>query len=460
MGAKETLAPSLPLWCSVPISAVVALGIIYLLFRMRSTAGRFLVFACWFRFLVAAFKQYSYNPSPAGLSWIALSSIGLVGLGILVLDKRRLFIWPFFPVVIVCSLMLISAFMNHNPIGCIEPIVRNCFFVMITVALWQTIDSEGPEALTRLLWVFVLPILLQICSIVLNVPKAGESDGSVSYIGGYNHEQLFSMILASCFVVASFATQIRRWVKVAVSMVSLAGIAAANYRTTILGMAPLVAAQLLTGVPAAMKPGQRPFVRTAIIVFGVVGLVAVGTADPTRFADVATVVSKGTSVIKPPESFSSDDRRLLSGRPYIWSNYIYAYYRGSRVQKIFGFGPDSWSTLFDFYAHNTLVSYLYELGVLGVGAILLLWGTMLSVAWRVQRKLRAQVLAAHASFFLLNMATMPHWQIEGNILYGLICGYTLANARARRSAPKSQSGSWSRPEEFGPRSIGVPAPAR
>jgi len=304
-----------------------------------------------------------------------------------------------------------------------------------------------------------LPILLQICSIVLNVPKAGEADGSVSYIGGYNHEQLFSMILAGCFVVASFATQIRRWVKVAVSMVSLVGIAIANYRTTILGMAPLVVAQLLSGVPAAMKASQRPFVRTAMIMFGVIGLVAVGTADPTRFADIGTVVSKGTSIIKPPETFSSDDRRVLSGRPYIWSNYIYAYEKGKPIQKVFGFGPDSWSTLFDFYAHNTLVSYLYELGVLGVAAILLLWGTMLAVAWRVQRTLRAQVLAAHASFFLLNMATMPHWQIEGNILYGLICGYTLAKARARRSVARGVPGRWT-PGELGPSSVGVPAPAQ
>jgi hypothetical protein len=410
--------------------------------------------------LAAAFKQYTYNPSPAGLSWIALTSIGLVGLGALVLDKRRLFIWPFFPVVIVCCLMLISSFMNHNPAGSIEPIVRNAFFVMITVALWQTIDAEGPEALTRLLWVFVLPLALQLCSIALNVPKAGETDGSVSFIGGYNHEQLFSMILASCFVVASFATHIRRWVKASVSLISLVGIALANYRTTILGMAPLVAAQLLTGVPAAMKPSQRAFTRTVMILFAVCGLAIAGISDPTRFADVGTALSEGTSAIKPPETFSSDDRRVLSGRLYIWSNYIYAYDRGTPVQKVFGFGPDSWSTLFKYYAHNTLVSYLYELGVAGVAAILLLWTTMLALAWRVQRNLRIQVLAAHASFFVLNMATMPHWQIEGNILYGLICGYTLAHARARRVAPHAQAGNWLRSQDLPRRTVGAPAPAR
>jgi hypothetical protein len=40
------------------------------------------------------------------------------------------------------------------------------------------------------------------------------------------------------------------------------------------------------------------------------------------------------------------------------------------------------------------------------------------------------LLAAHASFFVLNMATMPFWQVEGLALYGLLCGYTVYSARA------------------------------
>ena len=49
--------------------------------------------------------------------------------------------------------------------------------------------------------------------------------------------------------------------------------------------------------------------------------------------------------------------------------------------------------------------------------------------------------AVGISFFLLNMATMPHWMIEGNILYGVICGYTLyralgpAKVQVPRAAP-------------------------
>src|SRR3546814_13456103 len=43
---------------------------------------------------------------------------------------------------------------------------------------------------------------------------------------------------------------------------------------------------------------------------------------------------------------------------------------------------------------------------------------------------RSLTLAAgHLSFFILNLATMPFWQVEGLALYGLLCGYTLFSAR-------------------------------
>jgi hypothetical protein len=41
------------------------------------------------------------------------------------------------------------------------------------------------------------------------------------------------------------------------------------------------------------------------------------------------------------------------------------------------------------------------------------------------------MLAAHLSFILLSMSTMPLWMIQGNILYGIICGYTLHLMRRR-----------------------------
>jgi hypothetical protein len=433
MQSDLTSGPSLPAWALFPTSAIFAIAIFYVLARTRTSAERYLIFAVWLRYMLSAFHEYTYRPAVPGLSFIAIGSLGLISLGFLVLDKRRLFIWAFLPVVIICLLMLVSGFVNQYPEGAIEPIVRWIFFVIIAVAFWQAIDVGGPRAISRLLWVFVPPIIFQLLSIALGVAKAGEADGSVSYIGGFYHEQPFSLILASCFFLATFAPQLRRTVRVGLSVISLVGIAIANYRTTIVGMAPLAAVQLYTGIPAAVTATQRRFVRMALIVAAVCGVAVVSAVDSQRFADFGALASRGTSIIKPPEDFSREDRLVLNGRTWMWSSYIYAYDAGTPVQKVFGFGPDSWASIFSRYAHNTLVSY--ELGVLGVAAILLLWGTMASIGLRVRRGLRVKVLAAHASFFLLNMATMPHWQIEGNILYSLICGYTLAAARAARRIP-------------------------
>jgi hypothetical protein len=54
---------------------------------------------------------------------------------------------------------------------------------------------------------------------------------------------------------------------------------------------------------------------------------------------------------------------------------------------------------------------------------------------------KGKLLAAHASFLLLNMATMPHWTIEGNLLYGIICGYTfyLLLGPATKTVPRPAS---------------------
>jgi hypothetical protein len=49
---------------------------------------------------------------------------------------------------------------------------------------------------------------------------------------------------------------------------------------------------------------------------------------------------------------------------------------------------------------------------------------MLIAALKVKHGPRASLIAAHIGFIILNMATMPHWMIEGDILYGIICGYT------------------------------------
>jgi O-antigen ligase len=190
---------------------------------------------------------------------------------------------------------------------------------------------------------------------------------------------------------------------------------------------------MFVGIPRAFKPSQRTFARLMILVSGVALIAAVGIAERDRFADLAAV-SEGTSLIRPPETFTWADRRILSSRPYIWSEYIYAYADAPTLQKWIGYGPDSWETRMPIYAHNTVISFLYELGIFGVAAILLLWGNMIRLALASGPKWRSLLIAGHVSFILLNLATMAHWEVEGNILYGLLCGFTIAKARVASSS--------------------------
>jgi len=128
--------------------------------------------------------------------------------------------------------------------------------------------------------------------------------------------------------------------------------------------------------------------------------------------------------MKRQSEYSEADKQLLSARGYIWSGYIYGYLDGTAKNHLIGFGPNSWRLVFDVYAHNTLISALYEYGPLGVLSMILLWTTMLMAAIRVRHGPRVSLVAAHLGFIILNMATMPHFMIEGDILYGIICGYT------------------------------------
>ncbi|MEO5774008.1 MAG: O-antigen ligase family protein [Sphingomicrobium sp.] len=397
--------------------------------RTPGRAARYLIFACWLRYTLSSLHEFTYREALPGLRWVALGSLLIIAAGVLLLDKRRFLSSPFLPVALISGLMLVSGIVNHTPAGAIDPILRSVFFVVIAVALWQALENSGPTVLKRLLIVFLPPLTYAMASVVLGVAKSGEIDGSVSYIGGFYHEELFSSIAATCLLVAVLAPRIQRSARVAAVLLSLAAVYAANYRTTILALTPLAVAAILSSVPGAFDWRQRKLLLAVVPVAGAILIFFAATLQADRFSDLRAIATEGPALIKPPETFTSSERRALSSRPYIWSTYIYAYKDAAPLQRFIGFGPDSWVGKFPHYAHNTLISFLYELGIAGVAAILLVWITMLRLALKVEREWRTVVVAGHVSFFVLNMATMPHWQIEGNIFYGLLCGFTIAKAR-------------------------------
>ena len=151
-----------------------------------------------------------------------------------------------------------------------------------------------------------------------------------------------------------------------------------------------------------------------------------------RFNDLFVTLSNISDLVKPPEYYTASDEELLSARAVIWSRYISAYIEGSILNLAFGFGPDSWEDVFTRYAHNTFISSLYEIGAVGLASMIVLFVSNFRFAFGSVPEHRLPVVSAHVGFLILNMATMPLWLIEGNILLALTLAYTLHIQMPRR----------------------------
>jgi hypothetical protein len=320
----------------------------------------------------------------------------------------------------------VSGIGNHTIPRVIDVGVKFGYLLVITISVYEGLIELGQRRMTNLmLWAFITPLLLQALSIVFRVVKASEADGSLSYIGGYGHEAAFSVVLATGLFIACFATGLKIWSRLTFVLVFMGAIIAANYRTAILAFAPLIVTQFNIDLIGRFSPKQRSIIAVGFLIVSAIAVVGIGWVFRERFLDIVTVVESFDELIKPQAEYTQDQKQLMSARPYIWAGYIEAYVNGSTLNHVLGYGPDSWIGVMNVYAHNTLVSALYEYGVFGIVAFCYLWATMLYAAMRTPRGVRGKLVAAHLSFLLLNMATMPHWMLEGDIFYGVICGYTL-----------------------------------
>jgi hypothetical protein len=426
---------SLPTFVLIPATAAFAVMLLVVLSRTKSPAMRFIVFVLWLRLILSAFHTVTFAASPLGLSWNALASVVIVGLGLLVVRARRILDPALTPLYLLLLSVIASGGVNHDLPAAIDPLVKYTYLAIIILAATDAIEDVGLETFGRLaLWPFAIPFGLQLASIALGLPKASEADGSASYIGGFNHEAAFSVVLAAGLMVVCLSRRMGAGLKGLMIVVCCVAIVLANYRTAILAMAPLIGVAVTIGVTRRFVPRQRVLVGMGMTIFAVGALFLAFLSAGDRFADIATIFNSSGPLIKPPATFTLADRGLMSGRALIWSQYFYGYLDGSPIQKIFGLGPDSWVGVIAVYAHNTLVGALYEFGAFGVAAMVFLWTWMIVLAARVTNGPRALLLGGHASFIILNMATMPLWMIEGMIFYGLLCGATVAayNASRRR----------------------------
>jgi hypothetical protein len=420
----EEFVPSFPLYVTLPVFAVILAIITVQAWRLRDACATFLLVATWFRYSIAAFHQYTYSAVVFGLSSIALTSIIVISIGFAVVGVRNLLLRRLAPIYGVMLVILLSAIANQSWIGAINATFKWLYLVVFVLAAYQAMLRLGSERILRSFTiVFAGPIALQWLSVPWGLKTTSE-EGSSFFIGGYQHQQSLSIILITFLYVTCFSRSLSAIASFARLAIVAIGLALANYRTAMLAAALPAASLAISKIQEKIVPRQRGIVFVTLSVVAVFAFAGIATLAQERFADIATVVDKGGALIKPPDHFTTEDKRLFSGRLLLWSQYVTAYMDGNIINILLGFGPESWVGRFSTYAHNTFVSYLYELGLLGLGALVWVVIANLIAAIRVMGSEKWMLLACHVGFIVLNLSTMGIWTLEGTILYALLLSQT------------------------------------
>jgi O-antigen ligase len=394
--------------------------------RFKDNSTRFVIAAIWLRYMMSAFHQYTYPPIAGGLSLNALGSVIVAAIGFLIIDKRLLKLKAFGGIYLVITVLVVSAIINGRT-EVIATLTKWGYLIALTIAAYEALQRHGSAALFRaLLMVFLPPLALQALSVLTGLGKGSVENGSIVFIGGYNHEAAFSVIMLTFLYCSCFLEPDRPRLTIACAFAALLALLLANYRTSVLAAAPILAATMFFGtIRRISPPGRLIVVIAAITLAGATLLYLSGSALQQRFNDLPVVLSSSANLIKPPEYYTEAEADLLSARAIIWSRYITAYLHGSIANLAFGFGPEAWEDVFTLYAHNTFVSALYETGFFGLVAIMFLFALSFRLAMRTTSSRRPLIMGAHVGFLTLNLATMPLWIIEGNVLFALTLAYTL-----------------------------------
>jgi len=420
----DLIYPAFPIHIMLPVCGGGFLLVVIQVWRLRDVYAAFLLLAMWLRYSLGAFHSYTFAPFMFGLSIVALASIFIIAAGMVLIGPRNLMLRKLAPVYVIIFIIVISAAYNGTWLGAINVTLKWLYLAVFTVVAYAAIERNGPDRVFRsLAAVFAAPIVLQWLSVALHMGALNE-DRTLSYIGGYHHEQAFSIIILTFLYITALSPSLSATKAYIRLFLAAAGLALANYRTTILAaMLPIVSLALAKTV-GNFVPKQRSTAFVFIGTLSIVALIGIAQLVHDRFADLGNALARGVSLIQPPEYFTAEEHRMFSGRAYIWSQYIDAYLRGNLFQILFGFGPDSWIGRFTLYAHNTFISQLYELGIAGVAAVVWLIGANVVRAAYTVGNSRLLLLSCHIGFIILNLATMGLWSLEGLILYGLLLGHT------------------------------------
>jgi hypothetical protein len=403
----------------------------YVVKSIKSSTNKyiaFVVFALWLRFFLSAFHYITFPSLIAGFSINAVGSIFVVFFGVVILPSFSFRLRQYIVFYVFFIAIIISGCVNSEYKGLINVLVKWGYFFVISAALFLALRLQSSKIVFKTLLIpFLLPVVLQIFSILLGEVKATEIDGSASYIGGYNHEAAFSMNIVGFILVLGWLE--KNTIKFhsilffgAVSLLILV-----NYRTSMLAILPVVLIFILTMLTERLELKHKMPVLFFVSIPLVFIVLVITSSFAERFSDISLVLNNLDGLVKAPVYFTQDEMRIFSSRLYLWSQYLSVFFDSDTLHQVFGFGPESWSGLFSHYAHNAYVSYIFEYGYFGITAFLSVNIYLLRQALNNQcKKLGQKLFFSVLGLMVMNLSTMPLWNIEGLICYALISGAVFA----------------------------------
>ena len=440
------------MWDLIAISACL-IGLAATLSRFREIDDgpvRLLLLGLWLRYAMQAFPYVVTSIRIGPFSLIAVISIATALLFLIFLNHRLLRLRALLPVYAVLAVSLLSGVVNSEPMGIANDFIKWGYFIGVMLLSYRAMTLYGSDrALRALLVTLLTPSLLFVASVAVGNAKATELDGSVSYIGGYFHESMFSSIMYSVFALGCLV----RWRSV-VSLAFILGfgvvaILMVNYRSAVVALAPallaLAAIAFLRGVGPRFAVGAT--VALAVPVLG--GLPFLLDALPDRYAEITHFTNNVIVLSKDPIELTSSERALFSYRVAIWVEYLYSARQGDLVNNILGYGPNAHENLFRLIPHNTFISAFWEFGIIGVvTSIFMAMYYIFLPLWIDDIYDRLFLSALMLGVVVNGLASMPLWTIEGLIIYAQLAAY--AAWRVSGNAKRGQA----------PQRVGVTGPAQ
>lgn len=451
----KVFAPTFPLPIGLAVT-LISLVLIYLACRrLRSPMAIFVLVAIWLRMLFDIWSQYTIPRIAFGLSLQAVLSVATVMVGLALVDWRRLAHPILLPLYGLMAVATVSMAFNGDITDWFEALMRWLYVVALSIAVAQVLMTVGVKEMSwRLLMVLSFMLFSQVACVGAGLGKVTEIDHSIAYCGGFNHESNYSILLMAMLLplgVGRVLSPMRTLLLMAAIMVALMF---ANYRTVIIAMAPAIVFILVRDGLRLFKAEGRP------LLFGL-GVAAVLAVSPVillnmsdRWQTVVQVVTHPSVVLNSPDTFTREEQQLGSGRTYLASLYISAWRQSSPIQQWVGHGADSWQDAFKVYAQNTLLCYLYDLGLAGVVATLLFWLAQLYYCVTAQKRDVFFCVLFWLGMAAMNMSTQPLTLVDGIILYAIFNGYVISSnwaARAvnRRSGVRAKRPGFATQPRFG-----------